>query len=70
MNGDEIIVTVRDCGCWHETHYSPLDGDITLIRMEICGKCFEAAGDYLDTLDKHKQLTLDLPSAEGDRRQD
>lgn len=68
-NGDEVICTVEDCGCWHETHYSAVGSDVTLIRLEICGECFDSAAAHLEklTLDKGSQLTLPLPSAEGDR---
>lgn len=71
IEGHEVVLTAEPCGCWHETRYTT-DGEIVLIRLEVCGDCFEAAGEYLDRLciDKRTQLTLPLPSAEGDRSQD
>jgi len=71
IQGREVVSTQEDCGCWHETEYYP-DGEIVMIRLQICSSCFEAAGVYLDRLsiDKRAQLTLSLPSAEGDRGQD
>lgn len=67
--GRELVQHLYDCGCYHETEYST-DGLIHLIRMEICGDCFDRAAEHLEALDKQRQLTLSLDSPEGDRRQE
>jgi len=64
IEGDECVSTVRECGCFHETVYTP-DGEIKLIRLQLCGRCFELAGEALEALDKQRQLTLPLPLTQG-----
>jgi len=66
IQGREVIVTSRPCGCWHETRYDHVDGSIQLIRLQICSSCFTAAGEYLEVLDKQRQLQLGLPLTDGD----
>lgn len=69
VEGFETVLTVRDCGCFHESAYTS-DGELVMIRLQICGACFDAAGQFLEALDNKPQLTLPLPLAEGDRGRD
>lgn len=68
IDGYEVVQTLYPCGCFSETSYTT-DGEIDLIRVQVCGTCFDELHTKLDqhTLDKRSQLTLDLPS-QGDRR--
>lgn len=56
------------CGCWYTRSYDE-DG-LCMIRAQVCSNCFDQFHDALEklTLDERSQLTLDLPSTEGDRR--
>lgn len=68
VEGFECVQHLFPCGCFHETYYTT-QGDIELIRLQVCTDCFDEAGRELEqlSLDKRAQLTLHLPSAEGDR---
>jgi len=67
VEGYEVVQTMYPCGCFSETTYST-DGDMQLLRVQVCGECFDELHEKLEnhTLDKRSQLTLDLPS-QGDR---
>jgi len=69
LEGLEIVVTEWDCGCWHEEGYTSY-GVLEHLRFQSCSDCFDSLAYYLDNLgvDKRAQLTLELPSPEGDRR--
>jgi len=68
IDGIDMTVTEWDCGCWHEEGYDIL-GKLCHLRFQACELCFGELARYLDQLDvdKRAQLTLDLPSAKGDR---
>jgi len=72
IEGYQVVVTYHECGCYHETRYDPITAEAILIKLEICGECFDSAAALLDqrTMARKAQLTLPLPSAEGDRGRD
>jgi len=69
LEGLEVVVSTWDCGCWHESAYSSY-GTLELLRFQACSSCWDSAVAYLDEIGiaERAQLTLPLPSPEGDRR--
>lgn len=61
VTGLECVQHLHDCGCWYETYYTT-DGEIELIRLQLCKECVDSAGERLQALDNEEQLTLYLPS--------
>jgi hypothetical protein len=68
LDGLDMKVTEWDCGCYHEEGYD-VTGRVQHLAFQACSACFDRLALYLDNLeiDKGSQLTLPLPSAEGDR---
>jgi len=65
LEGREVIITSRPCGCWHETRYNHVTGEILLIRLQICSNCFDSAQQLLERLDNDAHLQLGLPLDQG-----
>lgn len=59
IEGLECIQTLRSCGCFHETYYAT-DGEIQLIRLQLCSDCFILAGLELERLDKERSAQYTL----------
>jgi len=63
------ITTSREaeCGCWTETVHHP-DGELLELHVQICERHMNLAFEELDLrlTGEKAQLTLPLPSREGD----
>jgi len=54
-----------ECGCYYDR--TSVNNDTLTLRTHMCGVHFDAGMERVSrTLDKGEQLTIDLPSREGD----
>lgn len=69
--GPGVYSREAECGCWSEVVLAP-DGEMIELHVQVCETHMNIAFDELE-LRVHgakSQLTLELPSPEGDRGRD
>lgn len=77
MPNDTECVPMREvhyearCGCWCSRLYHP-DGELLELRLQVCEDCMSKFHEalVLQIASETEQLTLPLPSPEGDRGRD